>query len=150
MSLTDVELQHLADQYHVKLNGIYCKDEIPHTLHDGWYIINMQNAADGNGTHWECMKWDHNKPCVYMDSFGFLPSTEIIACFPHGYIYNQQQIQDIDSNNCGLYCIATMVFWKSVAKQGISDTSIMKSYQSMFSSHTKLNGIVLKQYLHEM
>ncbi len=37
--LTSYNIDELCVQYDIKMNGIYCRDEIPQHLHHGWYIL---------------------------------------------------------------------------------------------------------------
>ena len=124
-------------------HGIYCKDELPSMLKPGWYIINMQDSRDGNGTHWVCFKT--GKPLIYFDSFGIQPPIEVLRKAGGDILFNQLQIQDIDSTACGWFCIACIK----------SDSDLMpnvhhfRRFQLKFSKNTKMNDINLGKILRE-
>lgn len=86
--------------------GTFSKDVLP-KLQNKFYIINLDNN-DGDGTHW-CLVYNcRPKQCLYFDSFG-QPSPENVLkrmkqIGKHIY-YNDMQIQNINSSNCGYYCV---------------------------------------------
>jgi hypothetical protein len=85
--------------------GVYSKDQIPKNLKKNyWYVVNMQNEKDGNGTHWVCFKY--NSTIIYWDSFGFPPPKEIMKLSKKGLLYSTKEIQNIKSTSCGWFCIA--------------------------------------------
>lgn len=102
-SLTNKQIMDYLDDDDIIINGIFSKDELPKNLKNGFYVVNMQNSNDGNGTHWVALYFD-NISC-YFDSFGFVPPEEI-ENKAKPYIYNKKDIQSISSSSCGFYCIA--------------------------------------------
>ena len=50
LSASDIE--DIAKKLHLPLQGVFSKDELPRNPVVGSYIINLQDADDGNGTHW--------------------------------------------------------------------------------------------------
>jgi len=66
-------------------------------------VINLENFADGNGTHWTCAYRNE-----YFDSFG-LPPPDVIEeklrkLYPN-LLYNSSQLQMDSSILCGYYCV---------------------------------------------
>ena len=56
-ALSSKDLEQMVKQYGINnFNGIYSKDLLPDKLIKGWYIINLENHDEGNGTHWTCFK----------------------------------------------------------------------------------------------
>ena len=53
--ITNFELERLAKFYRLPLISICMKNELPSTVSDGCYIINMQSSTQGNGSHWEAL-----------------------------------------------------------------------------------------------
>ena len=52
------------------------KDELPNTVHDGRYIINMQSSNRGRGTYWVSLSIIRNN-AYYFNSFESVPPVEI-------------------------------------------------------------------------
>jgi hypothetical protein len=76
--LTNFDLEHLCEQYHVPLLGVYMKDELPKKTQNGNFIIKLQSSSQGDGTHWTALIVEKNN-ALFMDPFGVEPSQEIIA-----------------------------------------------------------------------
>ena len=67
-----------------RFGGCCCKDElVDKKPGNKFWIINMQDSKDGNGTHWvlvyDCEKGSRgpSKRCIYFDSYGISPPEEI-------------------------------------------------------------------------
>ena len=143
--LSSKDLEQLIKQYNIiNFNGIYSKDLIPDTLAKGWYIINLEDHDMGNGTHWTCFKITDDKVNIYFDSFNFV-APELVENKIKPYIYNDKQIQDVESSACGWYCIACMNF---VEKHNIvSDYLAFKDFINAFSKNQDYNDGILQRYL---
>lgn len=98
--LTTNDLTDLCSRYKIRINGIFCRDEIPAQLHEGWYILNLDRST-GGGTHWTT--WYYGKPSIYFNSFGFEPPTELESKLKT-YKYNHMKIQSLSSDSCGWFC----------------------------------------------
>ena len=123
-------------------NGVYMKDQLPDKLERGSYIVNLQSSNDGGGTHWVCLYYTPNFS-YYYDSFGFVPPLEIQnKIIP--YIYNDMEIQDIDSTACGFYCVALVLFLNK--KMNIERGFI--EFINLFGKDTKRNEAILHQILY--
>lgn len=115
-------------------HGVFSKDELPKPIKNGWYIINLQNFNEGDGTHWTCFKY--GKIIEYYDPFGFPPPIEVMRLAKGDIKWSPKQIQDIKSTACGWYCIARV----------LSKLPYQK-FIDKFSSYTEQNDRVLKEML---
>lgn len=147
--LSNFDLERLAKKYRLQLNGVFSKDTLPNKLQQGWYIINLQNLGDGQGTHWTCYYHEPitKEQSVYFDSMGCVPPLVIEDELNLGDVVNRQQIQPLlNDDNCGLYCIGLMCFFK--ANPSSSNKNNLKSYQSLFSkTDLSSNQYRLKDFL---
>ena len=69
--LSNINITEILKIYNIPNNGVYSKYKLPNKIKSGWYIVNMQNYNDGNGTHWAAFI-TNEKECFYYDSFGLL------------------------------------------------------------------------------
>ena len=108
--LSNYNIIAICKKLKINLNGVYSKDEYENiNLENGFYIINLQDSTDGNRTHW-CSLAISNYEHLYFDSFGF-PAPDIIEeILNDNYLWNDIQIQHLDSNACGWFCIAFMFY----------------------------------------
>ena len=95
---------------HKNYRGTFSKDILPKTMNKNEsIIINLQDYFAGNGTHWVCAYNEEKSNNVeYFDSFGLVPPNEVIKYIKttkKNIIYNDSQIQHIDSILCGYYCL---------------------------------------------
>jgi len=121
-------------------NGCFSKDELPKQLKYGWYVINMQNSKDGDGTHWVCFKFE---PFItYYDPFGCAPPIEVMQRSYLGLIYNNKQIQSLDSTLCGWFCVDCIL-----QDQGQLGTSHFSKFLCQYSKDTRLNDHILENHL---
>ena len=120
--LTNDDLEKIAKNYDVKLKGIFMKNELDKLrIEDGNYIINMDNST-GIGTHWTAFLINKNKG-IYFDSFGCFPPQNVIDFVKQKsnirFGYNNFIMQDLESEKCGFYCIAFLLFLNQSNKQDI-------------------------------
>jgi hypothetical protein len=127
-----------VDDFH----GVYMKDQLPDKLERGSYIINLQSSKDGGGTHWVCL---YHTPTYsyYYDSYGFVPPLEVQEkIIP--YMYNDLEIQDINSTACGFYCIAFVLY---LNKKMNIEKAFME-FINLFGKDTERNEAILHQILY--
>jgi hypothetical protein len=143
--LSSRDLEQLVKQYKIdNFNGIFSKDLLPDKLEQGWYIINLENHDEGNGTHWTCFKITDTKLNIYFDSYNFV-APELVDKKIMPYIYNDKQIQDITSSACGWYCIACMSY---VEKHNpVGDYLAFKDFINGFSKNQDFNDGILQRFL---
>ena len=89
--------------------GVFSKDMLPSVMaKSSSCIINIENYFEGNGTHWVCVYNDpKSKDVEYFDSFGLSPPDLIrhfLETTDKGIVYNDVDIQHINSMMCGYYC----------------------------------------------
>ena len=65
--LTNFEIQAYY-QNEPRFNRVYSRDNLPHKIKDGPYVINLDEYSD-IGTHWIAL-FVNNKTATYFDSFG--------------------------------------------------------------------------------
>ena len=113
---TNVDLDEYMDAFDIKnYHGTYVKDTLPE-LNDGVYIINLNGSS-----HWTALLVD-KKQYYYFDPFGFPAPTEVEdAIFKDAghkvrYVYNTEQVQDIDHTSCGFYVVAWIRYMSKKAK----------------------------------
>jgi hypothetical protein len=143
-ALTNFELEKMAKQLHLPLVGVFSKDKVP-GLQVGSYYINMQDADEGEGTHWVLLKIFDNKHALYFDSFGMPPPKDIIEKAKTSIPYSNRHIQDIGSQACGYYVLACDKYMSSVRRKSMRDQ--FDDFLNMFVGDTKLNDRILKDYL---
>ena len=102
--LTNFEIK----EYHEnepKFNGIYSRDNLPKTIKNGAYVINLDEYADV-GTHWIAF-YVKNNEVIYFDRFGVEHvAKEIKRFIGHKNIKtNIFRIQADNSIMCGYFCI---------------------------------------------
>jgi hypothetical protein len=120
--LSSYDIEVLCDKLELPLVGVYSKDKLPKEREVGSYYINLQNDADGDGTHWVLAKIycdkerEENKVreekdlicnALYFDPFGISPPIEVVEFLkPFKPIaINTKQIQSINTSQCGWYCV---------------------------------------------
>jgi hypothetical protein len=112
--LTNIDLEKIAKVLKLNLVAICSKDVLKKISPKiGGYIINMQDEADGNGTHWVsfCIYTENEiAKCLYFDSYGFPPPIEIEQYIKHisneKIACNTRMIQKIQTTECGWYCVS--------------------------------------------
>ena len=102
-TLSDYDINQILKKNNLTINGIYTKDRLPINLKNGFYIINMQNSIDGNGTHWTVLL-KNNNTIIYYDSFGVVGPETLKQRF-NKYHYSILQTQHISSSSCGFFVI---------------------------------------------
>ena len=65
--LTNFEIQEYY-QNEPRFNGVSSRDNLPNTIKNGAYVINLHEYRD-IGTHWVAL-YVNNKTAIYFDSFG--------------------------------------------------------------------------------
>jgi len=113
---TNVDLDEYMDAFDIKkYHGTYVKDTLPE-LNEGFYIINLNGSS-----HWTALLVD-KRQYYYFDPFGFPAPTEVEdAIFKDAghkvrYVYNTEQVQDIDHTSCGFYVVAWIRYMSKKAK----------------------------------
>ena len=123
--LTNFEIQGYY-QNEPRFNGVFSRDNLPNTIKNGAYVINLDEYRD-IGTHWVAL-YGNNKTATYFYCFGVehIPKGIIIFIGSNKKIItNIYRIQAYDSIMCGYFCIGFINFMFN----GNSSTD----YTSLFS-----------------
>lgn len=140
-SLSNKELFEISKKMNIPLKNIFTKDMIPKDLNHGYYIINLQSSNEGNGTHWTCFLKDIDDMIYYMDAFGFPAPNEL----PQPYIYENKQIQNINTSSCGYYCLGFIKY----TNQFKDKLKGYKSFSNLFNKDTTKNEQILFSILYD-
>ena len=141
--LTNFEIQEYY-QNEPRFNGVFSRDNLPNTIKNGAYVINLDEYCD-IGTHWVALY-------VNFDSFGVehIPK-EIMKFIGNGQsssakarnkniITNIYRIQAYDSIICGYFCIGFINF--------LFNNNSLTDYSNLFSPNDfkKNDDIILKYF----
>ena len=114
-----------------KFNRVYFRNNLPETIKNGAYIINLDENAE-IGTHWIALFVKNNK-VTYFDSF----SVEYISkevkkfiCQNKNIKSNIFRIQAYDSIMCGYFCILFIDF--------MLKAKTLNDFNNLFSPNFKL------------
>ena len=138
--LTNFEIQEYY-QNEPRFNGVFNRDNLPNTIKNGAYVINLDEYRD-IGTHWVAL-YVNNKTITYFDSFG----VEHIPREFIKFIGNNKKIktniyrrQAYDSIMCGYFRIGFINF--------IFDGNSLTDYTNLFSPNDlkKNDDIILKYF----
>ena len=107
--LTNFEIQAYY-QNEPRFNGIFSRDNLPNTIKNGAYVINLDEYHD-IGTHWMAL-YVNNKTITYFDSFGVEHIPKEITKFidNKNIITNIFRTQAYDSIMYGYFCIRFIKF----------------------------------------
>ena len=117
--LTKFEIQEHY-QNEPRFNGFFSRDNLPNTIKNGAYVINLDEYYD-IGTHWIALyiqstsvydTYVNNKIVTYFDSFGVEHVPKEIMKFINRkkIITNIYRIQAYDSIICGYFCTGFINF----------------------------------------
>ena len=137
--LTKFEIQRYY-QKETKFNSGFSRNNLPKTIKDGAYLINLDEYAYV-GTHWITLFCNRNE-IVYFDSFGVEHVPEEIKKFVgnKNIIANIFRVQANDSVMCGYFCIGFIDFMLAGKK--------LTDYTSLFSPHDfEKNDNIFLSYL---
>ena len=107
--LTNFEIRKYYEN-EPRFNGVYSRDNLPKTIKNGAYVINLDEYADV-GTHWTAL-YVQNNEAIYLDSFGVEHVPKEIKRFIGNKIIktNIFRIQAYNSIMCGYFCIGFINF----------------------------------------
>ena len=151
--LSNTDIERIAnDELELPIIGVFSKDLLPKERYEGSYYINMQNSEDGGGTHWVLAKIlkdnDGEHKAIYFDSFGVGMPKEVEAFLsPFKPIpYNNRQIQDLPTTQCGYYCLYCDYYLNNLRRfEDISDD--YENFLRLWSGNTKNNLTLLKNLM---
>lgn len=121
-SLYETQIQDILKKHECIECPVIANDEI-HTIkmnptkQPTFFIMNLSDRdSKEGGTHWTAV-WIDKYDCIYFDSFGREPEPETVEGLKklcessndnitmRKLKYNKKLIQDIDSSDCGYFCI---------------------------------------------
>ena len=126
------------------------KDLLPKKVLDGNWIINLESSLDKygkeqSGSHWLALVVEGSN-AFFFDSFGAYPSTEIVNYVKQRkglrLAMNNSMIQNINSENCGYYCISLFLYLKH-SKGSLFD--LAERYTEIFNNDTMMNDAILRK-----
>ena len=137
--LTNFEIQGYY-QNEPRFNGVFSRDNLPNTIKNGAYVINLDEYHD-IGTLWMAL-YVNNKTVTYFDSFGVehIPKEIMKFIDNKNIITNIFRIQAYDSIKCGYFCFGFINFM-------FKDNSLT-DYTNFFSPNDlkKNDDIILKYF----
>ena len=169
--LTNIDIERICKKLDLPIVGVYSKNElynIPRKT--GSYYINLMddNKVDGNGengSHWvlakiycdddrdEAEEESRHKLChaLYFDSFGFgMPKAVSSFLKPFKPVYcNNREIQNINSTECGWYCIACDY---ALEHHQVGETYLedYEKFLNIWSDKPTKNLTILKQFMRKI
>ena len=122
--LTNFEIQEYY-QNEPRFNGVFSRDNLPNTIKNGAYVINLDEYRD-IGTYWVAL-YVNNKTIIYFDSFGVehIPNESMKFIVQKMITTNIYRIQAYDSIMCGYFCIGFINF--------MFNGNSLTDYTSLFS-----------------
>ena len=129
-SLSNTDIIRILADMGIQINGVYNRDDLPSTLREGFFVTNL-DSKNGEGTHWTGFYY-HPLHSIYFDPYGFPAPVEIEKKIKP-YIFNDKDIQDIDSTACGYYVIG---FIKYLYEKEDKDR-YFEAFLNRFSDDTK-------------
>ena len=124
--------------------GVYSKDQLPNELIKGkFYIVNLQDHDEGNGSHWVAFYYNYPSTSIYFDSYGFIAPRDVQKRITP-YIFNDKDIQDFNSSAGGFYCIAFIKFLHDKTDK----EQMYNTFLKLFKLETIKNDKILQELLY--
>lgn len=160
MSLTDTQLNYLAEKMGYKLESVCFKDELPRLKHNVSYIINLESEFDesgepNTGTHWACFQVNKCKngkiEPIYFDPYG-MPPPEIVKKRVEDFSgqrlpFTTKDIQSLMNNACGWYCSAFLHWINKSSYRSRDLYTDVSSFLEMFDDLTKSVDFKKNEYI---
>ena len=123
--------------------GVYSKDQLRELIKDKFYIVNLQDHDEGNGSHWVAFYYNYPSTSIYFDSYGFIAPRDVQKRITP-YIFNDKDIQDFNSSACGFYCIAFIKFLHDKTDK----EKMYNTFLKLFKLETIKNDKILQELLY--
>lgn len=89
-------------------------DMLPEQITLPFHAIINNSSSQEAGTHWVMLTIDASGTAHYLDSYGMMPRSKDILRFirlhSKNFVWNEQQLQRVNSRVCGLYCLMGLYF----------------------------------------
>ena len=154
--ITNYDIQDICNSLKLPLVGVFSKDQLPKKRIIGSYYVNLQDNDKGNGTHWVYMRIFDCGSALYFDSFGVNPPEDVryflkpFAPFP----FNNRQIQDLKSENCGRFCILCDYYFSHQVKPKLKNNDMVADsfddFLNSWSIYTSTNDKILKERINQL
>lgn len=163
MSLTNVQLETLAEKMGINLARVCFKNELHEEplVYNAGYIVNMEDefSEDGSrnpGSHWVCFYVQKTpngtiQP-IYFDSFACPPPEDVLKFCGRTHIpYSTVDVQSIVEGVCGFYCLAFLYYISVMPQRCGRIYDDAEDFTSLFydlskSSDWKHNEFILKHF----
>lgn len=147
--LSNFEIEDICRAMHLDCEGVYSKDKLPNYKTNGGYYVNLQDYADGMGTHFTFFFLNKKGDAIYFDSFGMPPPLEVERFIGSStkIMFSNRDIQDLHSKKCGWFCIALHYFLTYEQDSSKSLETNYSNFLSAWSYDTKRNDSILDEYL---
>jgi len=119
-------------------------------------IINSVVAGSPEGKHWTMMIV-RGKYCLHFDSYAGNPTTSVyLFCRKHDLTlcHNKFIIQSMRSTNCGLFCVALLIYELSWKRQRVQPAcwsnalyEMANDFINLFDADVNKNDALLIKYL---
>lgn len=142
---SNIELIDICNQNGIKLTNVIMSNELKDIKKkkELYLIINLQDI-NKIGSHWVSLI-KRNNQYLYFDSFGVIPDVYILKYKgKHKVGYSNYIIQDMQSVECGIFCIAFLHYIQN-NKGKIYD--VYNDFINLFEHQTNKNDIILKKYI---
>ena len=123
--------------------GVYSKDQLRELIKGKFYIVNLQDHDEGNGSHWVAFYYNYPSTSIYFDSYGFIAPRDVQKRITP-YIFNDKDIQDYNSSSCGFYCIAFIKFLHNKTDK----EQMYNTFLKLFKLETIKNDKILQELLY--
>jgi hypothetical protein len=133
--LSNIDIEEMLKDVK-NFGGVFMKDELPNRLNPNtWYIVNLENHRDGDGTHWTCFRIQKTG-IEYYDALGFPPPMDVLTRTKGAIYWSPKQIQAEKSTACGYFCVAR-----------ITSNLPFQKFIDYFSNDPSQNDFKLKEML---
>ena len=159
MTISNFELAEIAKAHQLvlPLDHIVMSDEISSIpLQPHLNIVINSRIRGQKGKHWT-MLVVHGKHALHFDSYAGIPTAGVLIYAKRHNLtlcHNKFIIQSMSSTNCGLYCIALLLFLKHekvpklpFACWGNQLYELANNYVNLFDAEASKNDAILMKYL---
>lgn len=116
--------------------GVFAADTLPRRCRKPAALIQNLDDKTQKGSHWTAIFLPSRGKAEYFCSYGFPPIIAehkkfLLRHSSAGYFHNKKVLQQIQSKECGLYCLLYLANRMS----GVSMTNFLKNFDSKVSKN---------------